>query len=100
MPIKLNKEESVFRNELIFAGDAKQVNIDNTLVNLFMLLRHNGIRPKQRARARDKSIVDVARIKDMFSSLESTNVVSGFKQNPSATELWIRSNLVNMVYRG
>lgn len=100
MPIKLNKEESVFRNELIFAGDAKQVNIDNTLVNLFMLLRHNGIRPKQRARSGDKSVVDVSKIKDMFGALESSNVVSGFKENPLATELWIRSNLVNMVYRG
>jgi hypothetical protein len=100
MPIKLNKEESVFRNELLFAGDAKQVNIDNTLVNLFMLLRHNGIRPKQRARAADKAIVDVAKIKEMFSALEATNVVSGFKENPMATELWIRSNLVNMVSRG
>lgn len=100
MPIKLNKEESIFRNELIFAGDAKQVNIDNTLVNLFMLLRHNGIRPKQRARAGDKAVVDVEKIKNMFGSLETTDVVSGFKENPTAAELWIRSNLVNMVYRG
>jgi len=100
MPIKLNKEESVFRNELIFAGDAKQVNIDNTLVNLFMLLSHNGMRRKQRARAGDKAIIDVAKLKDMFLALENNNVVSGFKANPFAAELWIRSNLVNMVYRG
>ena len=40
MPIKLNKDESVFRNELIFTVDAKQINIDHTFVNLFMLLKH------------------------------------------------------------
>ncbi|QGW26713.1 methylation-associated defense system protein MAD7 [Phnomibacter ginsenosidimutans] len=100
MPIKLNKEESVFRNELIFAGDAKQVNIDNTLVNLFMLLRHNGIRPKQRARSGDNTIIEVETIKEIFRRLELSDAVSGFRDNPLGTELWIRSNLVNMVYRG
>ena len=29
MAIQLNKEESVFRNELIFAVDAKAVNVKN-----------------------------------------------------------------------
>jgi hypothetical protein len=100
MPIKLNKEESVFRNELIFAADAKQVNIDNTLVNLFMLLRNNGVRQKQRARSNDKAVTDVSRLVEMFKSLEALGIVSGFSDNSQAAELWIRSNLVNMVYRG
>ena len=51
MAIKLNREESLFRNELVFTADAKAVNIDNILVNLFMLLKHDGIRPRQRARS-------------------------------------------------
>ena len=46
MTARLNNKESFFRNELIFAIDAKAINIDNTLVNLFMLLKHNGSRPK------------------------------------------------------
>ena len=44
MPIRLDKKEAVFRNELIIAADAKSVNLENTLTNLFMLLRHNGLR--------------------------------------------------------
>lgn len=99
MAIQLNKEESVFRNELIFAVDAKAVNIDNVLVNLFMLLKHNGVRPRQRARA-GKRIVDVDMLVKGFLSLEKEGAASGFKDNPEAAKLWIRSNLVNMVYRG
>ncbi len=34
MAIKLNKQESTFRNELLFTADAKTIRIDNTLVNL------------------------------------------------------------------
>ena len=63
MAIKLNKEESLFRNELIFTADAKAVNIDNTLVNLFMLLKHNGIRPKQRARSGGSTFIELETLK-------------------------------------
>ncbi|NWQ43320.1 hypothetical protein MLOOGBEN_21705 [Bacillus sp. EB106-08-02-XG196] len=100
MAIKLNKEESLFRNELIFAADAKAVNIDNTLVNLFMLLKHNGIRPKQRARAGSKSFIDIDNLKSVFRKLESEGSIKGYSDYPEAVELWIRSNLVNMVFRG
>lgn len=44
--MKLNSKESIFRNELIFTADAKSVNIENILLNLFMLLKSNGVRPK------------------------------------------------------
>lgn len=100
MAIKLNKDESLFRNELIFTADAKAVNIDNTLVNLFMLLKHNGIRPKQRARAGSNSFIDLDTLKRVFSKLEEEGSIKGFNDNPEAVELWMRSNLVNMVYRG
>ena len=65
MAISLNKEEGVFRNELIFTADAKVNNIDSTLVNLFMLLKHNGVRPKQRTR----------RGENVFIELNSTNII-------------------------
>lgn len=100
MAIKLNKEESLFRNELIFTADAKAVKIDNTLVNLFMLLKHNGVRPRQRARSKDKALIDLENIKNVFSKLEEEGTLTGFKENPDAAELWLRSNLVNMVFRG
>ena len=44
MAIRLDKNEAVFRNELVFAADAKSVTLDNTLTNLFMLMRNNGAR--------------------------------------------------------
>lgn len=100
MAIKLNKDESLFRNELIFTADAKAVNIDNTLVNLFMLLKHNGIRPKQRARAGNNSFIDLETLKKVFSKLEEEGSISGFNDHQDAAELWMRSNLVNMVHRG
>ena len=38
----LDKSEAVFfRNELIFAVDAKVISLDNVLVNLFMLMLNN-----------------------------------------------------------
>jgi hypothetical protein len=100
MAIKLNKEESLFRNELIFTADAKAVNIDNTLVNLFMLLQYNGQRPKQRARSGGNAFIELDMLKKVFTNLEEEGLVKGFKENPDAVESWIRSNLVNMVFRG
>lgn len=100
MAIKLNKEESLFRNELIFTPDAKAVNIDNVLVNLFMLLKHNGIRPRQRARSDENSLIKLSTINSVFSKLEESGDVSGFIEFKEAAEMWMRSNLVNMVFRG
>jgi hypothetical protein len=100
MAIKLNKEESLFRNELIFTPDAKAVNIDNVLVNLFMLLKHNGIRPRQRARSDENSLIKLSTLNNVFSKLEESGDVYGFTENLEAAEMWMRSNLVNMVFRG
>lgn len=100
MAIKLSKEESLFRNDLIFTADAKAVNIDHTLVNLFMLLKHNGVRPKQKARSGDKLFIEIDTIKNVFAALEKEGALEGYNENADAAELWIRSNLVNMVYRG
>ncbi|ATN06664.1 MULTISPECIES: methylation-associated defense system protein MAD7 [Chryseobacterium] len=100
MAIKLNKQESTFRNELLFTADAKTIRIDNTLVNLFMLLKHEGIRPKQRTRRGDSVFIELDKLKNIFQKLEESNELEGFKENPEAVELWLRTNLVNMVNRG
>ena len=78
MAIKLNKEESLFRNELIFTPDAKAVNIDNVLVNLFMLLKHNGIRPRQRARSDENSLIKLSTLNnvDLYNSIFDCSVPS------------------------
>lgn len=100
MAIKLNKDESVFRNELLFTADAKAINIDNTMVNLFMLLRHDGIRPKQRNRGGENAFIEIDKLKKVFNILEEEGEVSGYSENPEAIEIWLRTNLLNMVFRG
>mgnify|MGYP003503024660 CR=1 FL=1 len=70
MAIKLNKEESVFRNELLFTADAKAINIDYTMVNLYMLLRHDGIRPKQRNRAGENALIEIEKLKKEIKELK------------------------------
>lgn len=97
---KINKNEGVFRNELILTSDAKVINIDNTLVNLFMLLKHNGIRPKQRASKGQSLEIDIDKIIDYFKILESKGDFKGISENKQAVEIWIRQNLINLVNRG
>lgn len=100
MAIKINKSEGVFRNELILTSDAKVTNIDNTLVNLFMLLKHNGIRPKQRAAKNQSLEVDIDKIMHYFKALEDQGHFQGISENRQAVEIWIRQNLANLVNRG
>ena len=100
MAINLNKDEGIFRNELIFTADSKVNNIDSTLVNLFMLLKHNGSRPKQRTRKGENVFIELGKLKEIFLKLEQEGNLSGFNENPEAVELWLRSNLTNLVNRG
>ncbi|MBC5836009.1 hypothetical protein G6N05_14140 [Flavobacterium sp. F372] len=100
MAINLNREEGIFRNELIFTSDAKVINIDSTLVNLFMLLKHNGVRPKQRTRRGENVFIELSKLKSIFQKIEEEGNLSGFNENPEAVELWLRTNLTNLVNRG
>ena len=100
MGIKLNKDESTFRNELLFTAEAKGINIDSTLVNLFMLLKHDGIKPKQRNRAGENAFIEIDKLKNAFKVLEEEGSITGFTENSEAVEIWLRTNLVNMVFRG
>ena len=90
MAIKLGKTDSIFRNELIFTVDAKAVNIDNTLVNLFILLQYNGVRP--RARRAERKRIDFESLHKIISGLENDGSIEGFKDQPEATNLWLRAN--------
>lgn len=99
MPI-LSREERVFREPSIFAVDMKAVNLDNVLVNLFMLMRNNGARIKLKL-ARNATFHDVNSLKEKyFKALENRHELEGFSDFPEAVESWLRSSLVNMVFRG
>lgn len=97
MPI-LDKDERVFRDSYIFAADLKAINIDNVLVNLFMLMRNDGARIK--LRLKQGIFHEIKSLKLYFKELESRQEVDGFSKYPEATESWLRSSLVNMVNRG
>ena len=97
MPI-LDKEERVFRDPYIFAADLKSISLDNVLVNLFILMRNNGARIKLRLKS--SIFHEIKTLKNYFKELENRNEVHGFVEYPDATESWLRSSLVNMVYRG
>lgn len=97
MPI-LDKEERVFRDPYIFAPDVKSINLDNVLVNLFMLMRNNGARIKLMLKS--GTFHEIKSLRKYFQVLEENNDVSGFTDNPEAMESWLRSSLVNMVFRG
>ncbi len=56
MTPKLDKKETVFRNQYIFACDAKAVNLDNTLIHLFMLMRNNGAKINLKLRYQEHKI--------------------------------------------
>ena len=100
MAIKLNRTESVFRNDLIFAADAKAVKIDNTILNMCLLLKFNGTRPKARTRRKASSFIDMEKLNLVLDHLEDKGSVKGFKENREAAVMWIRTNLVNLVNRG
>ncbi len=100
MAIKLGNKDSVFRNDLIFSVDAKAVNLDNTLINLYMLLQWDGQRPQQRARRGASVSIDLDKFTQVFSGLEKAGEVEGFLDYPKASALWLRTNLLNLVNRG
>lgn len=97
MPI-LDKEERVFRDPYIFAPDVKAINLDNVLVNLFMLMRNNGARIKLMLKT--GTFHEIKSLKKYFQVLEGNSEVVGSTENPEAIESWLRSSLVNMVFRG
>lgn len=99
--MKLNSKESIFRNELVFTPDAKSVNIENVLLNLFMLLKSNGIRPKMLLSSEEKNQEDnIDLVMNYFSVLEKQKEIIGFSDYKDAVLAWVRCNLVNMVNRG
>lgn len=104
MPIKLPKTDrtkSEFRNELICFTDPKQIDIEKTMVNLFMLLRHNGAKARLRVRGEGQSF-ELEDLVNLFQEIEKDKgLIKGSNlMNGKPLEWWLRSNLTEMVYRG
>lgn len=96
MAIRLDPKEAIFRNELVFAADAKSVSLDNTLTNLFMLIRNNG----GRVNVKIKTEHTFATLRKYLLNLEQQGSIIGLSENIEAADDWLRCNLVNLVFRG
>ncbi len=97
MIIKLKKGEVVFRNPNLLASDTKVVNLDRVLTNLYMQIFANGAPITLATRREDFS---VSNLKHIIEVLEDNGYIYGAKENSDAVEDWLRSNLIDMVFRG
>lgn len=98
MVIKVNKKGVVFRNPELYAGEAKTINLDHLLSNLYMLIANNGA-PVGFAVVKGGHTMESLEQKHM-KVLEDKGLISGVTDNIEGVEDWLRSNLVNMVNRG
>jgi hypothetical protein len=98
---KLPGNRGEFRNPLITFIDAKQINLDRTLVNLFVLLKHKGGRPRTRTRAANtKLAVGVENVQALLVEVEAKGQAEGITAYPEAVRGWLRANLLDIVSRG
>lgn len=96
MSIHLSKEESLFRNELIFCPDAKTIDLEHTLTNLFMQIRHEGRRVKTAFKGEYTLDTLIAYMKNQ----EKEGAFFGVDDFPEYVKTWIRCNLTNLAFRG
>ena len=97
MAIKLSSQDQEFRNPLLFHGDAKNIDLDRVLLNLFMLLKFNGVRP--RARVGRQEVKPETFVKRLVDS-EQEGFVENFEGNEEKILGWVMTNLSDMVSRG
>lgn len=97
MIIKLKKKNVVFRNPQLFAGEAKTIRLESVLSNLFLLISSGGA---PITLASPKGGHTMATLMEAIMKLEENGKITGAKANVDAVEDWLRSNLVNMVFRG
>lgn len=95
MPIKLSKEDQEFRNRQITPIDAKVVDLERMLVNLFMLVKYNGKRPVARS---SRTLITLQDLRERLTA--DVTRQRGLAAYPVIIEKWLASDLVDMVYRG
>ncbi|RTQ45465.1 hypothetical protein EJV47_25350 [Hymenobacter gummosus] len=97
---KLPGNRGEFRNPQICFIDAKQINLDRTLVNLYVLLKHNGGRPRSRVKSASTRTIGEPELLGLFRDMESKGLAEGVSQHPEAVKGWLRANLMDVVSRG
>ena len=86
-----------FRNPDILNVDTKRVTLERVLVALFQNIYSGGAPLKLKARRKEHSIET---LEGFVSKLEESGKIIGASENMEAVEDWLRSDLLEMVYRG
>jgi len=97
MPLKLGKTDQEFRNPLIFTGEAKNIDLDRVLLNLFMLIKYHGAKPSLRTGRKEITINTIVK---QLVKREPEGVVKGFSDQEDVVYAWVAANLVDLVFRG
>lgn len=95
--MNIRNKDINFRNDQLFAGGAKTINLESTLSNLFMLISTGGA-PVTLTVPKGGYTMDT--LIDNIKTLGIKKKISGASDNLEAVEDWLRSDLVNMVSRG
>src|SRR5262249_52944150 len=94
--MKLQPKDQEFRNPRLFYPDAKNVDLDRVLINLFLLLRCGGTRPATRGRAR----AAVEKVSYHVEQLGKRPGVSGVQQHSEVVQAWLETDIFDLVNRG
>ncbi|MCM1139778.1 MAG: hypothetical protein NC453_14515 [Muribaculum sp.] len=94
------KQSVAFRNPQLFNSEIKAVTLERVLTNLYLLLSTNGME----VNLGTKSGITIDKLKEWIKKLSEKGQIHGAVDNNGqvvdAVEDWLRSNLVNLVFRG
>lgn len=93
--MRLSRKDYEFNNTRICQIMPKHVELDRVLINLYMLLKHNGRRLVTRTGRGDVTL-------DLISTYlnQHGDKLIGFSSYPDVVQDWVYSDLVDLVYRG
>lgn len=94
--MKITKNDYTFKNPKICYIYPYRIELDRLLVNLFMLLKHNGKRPVSKTGRQEVTIEWI--VNGLITKHSSD--LRGFSDNKELIEDWFYSDLVDIVNRG
>src|SRR5579875_3792675 len=90
----LSKEDKVPRIDKVMLIDTKNIDLDRTLINLFMLLKHHGHYPVSKTGIVNRTAKGLA---DWISNDPN---FPGFAQYPEIARAWLEADFLDLVSRG